>query len=56
MHVTLPLWGGGWGGVGHVSIHVKLNHAVDVTLKTLCMLRCRFGVGVGVGWGMLAFM
>ena len=29
--VTLPVWGGGWGGVGHVSIHVKLN--------TLWMLR-----------------
>ena len=25
MHVTLPVWGGGWGGVGHVSIHVKID-------------------------------
>ena len=51
--------GWGWGGVGHVSIHVKL-HTVDVTLQvwggvghvsihvklhTLWMLSCRFGVG-----------
>ena len=28
---ALQVWGGGWGGVGHVSIHVKLN--------TLWMLR-----------------
>ena len=28
VHVTLPVWGGGWGGVGHVSIHVKLNTLV----------------------------
>ena len=27
--------------MGHVSIHVKLN--------TLCMLPCKFGVGLG--WG-----
>ena len=33
--------GWGWGGVGHVRIHVKLH--------TLWMLRCRFGVGWG--WG-----
>ena len=46
--------------MGHVSIHVhvtlkhscEVEHAVDGTLNTLCMLRCRFGVGVGVGWGM----
>ena len=29
VHVTLPVWGGGWGGVGHVSCEVE--HAVDVT-------------------------
>ena len=40
VHVTLPVWGGGCGGVRHVSKHsCEVEHAVDVTLNTLCMLR-----------------